>query len=240
MRFAALARRNFLELWRDLLSLSLNVALPLALLVVFQVFAQFDDFFRPAALTPGIVLFGLVMLMFSTAMTLARDRETALFSRLLTAPLRSNDFVAAYSLPYLPAAIIQAAAIFGVGTLLGLEIKGNAGLVALVLLTTAVLYIGLGMLAGAVFSHKTVPFAYTAVLLLTIFGGAWMDLDAVGGVLRAVGDLLPFARALDAARDVIVDGAGFAAIAADFYWVVGYTVLVGALAVFVFRRRMRD
>ena len=240
MRFAALARRNFLELWRDLLSLSLNVALPLALLVIFQVFAQFDDFFQPAALTPGIVLFGLVMLMFSTAMTLARDRETALFSRLLTAPLRSNDFVAAYSLPYLPAAIIQAAAIFGAGTLLGLEIKGNAGLVALVLLTTAVLYIGLGMLAGAVFSHKTVPFAYTAVLLLTIFGGAWMDLDAVGGVLRAVGDLLPFARALDAARGVIVDGAGFAAIAADFYWVVGYTVLVGALAVFVFRRRMRD
>jgi len=239
MRFAALARRNLLELWRDLLSLILNVALPLALLAIFQVFARFDDFFKPAALTPGIVLFGFVMLMFSTAMTLARDRETALFSRLLTAPLRPNELAAAYSLPYLPAAIVQAAAVFGAGALLGLENKGNPGLVALVLLTTAVLYIGLGMLAGALFSHKTVPFAYTAVLLLTIFGGAWMDLDAVGGVLRAVGDLLPFARALDAARGVIVDGASFPAIAVDFCWVLGYTLLVGASAVAVFRRHMR-
>lgn len=236
----ALAKRNFIEVWRDLLSLGLTIALPVALLLIFQVFGQFDELFQPTALTPGIVLFGFVMLMFSTAMTLSRDRETALFSRLLTAPLRSNDFVLGYSLPYLPVAIIQAALLFAVGMILGLEVAGNAGLVVLVLLVTAVLYIALGMLTGALFAYKVVPFVYTAVLLLTIFGGAWLDLEAMGGVLETIGDLFPFAHALDAVRDVMIDGAGFGHIASDVYWTVGYTVVIGALAVIAFRRRMLE
>ena len=240
MRFTALANRNFLEVWRDLISLVLTIALPVALLLILQIFGQFDEFFQASALTPGIVLFGFVMLMFSSAMTLSRDRESALFSRLLTAPLRSNDFVAGYSVPYLPVAVIQATVLFAVGMLLGLEFVGNIGLVALVVLIAAALYIELGMLTGALFSSKVVPFVYTAVLLLTIFGGAWMDLEAIGGVLQTVGDFLPFAHAMDAMRDVIISGASFSAIATDLYWLIGYTIVIGFFAVYAFRRRMYE
>ncbi len=59
------------------------------LLVVLQALGGVDSFFTATVLAPGIALFGFVMLMFSTAMALARDRESALFARLLTAPLRS-------------------------------------------------------------------------------------------------------------------------------------------------------
>jgi hypothetical protein len=38
----------------------------------------------------------------------------------------------------------------------------------------------------------------------------------------------------------MVDGAGFGAIATDLYWVLGYTLVVAALALFVFRRRMLE
>lgn len=240
MKSFALAKRNFMEVWRDPLSLALTIGLPAALLLIFQAFGRFDDIYKPASLTPGIVLFGFVMLMFSLAMTLSRDRETALFARLLTAPLRSNDFVTAYSLPYLPVAIIQALVLFAIGAILGMEINGNIGLVAVVLVVTAILYIGLGMIVGSVFSYKTVPFAYMAILLLTIFGGAWMNLEAIGGAFQTAGEVFPFAHALDATRAVIVDGADFAAIASDFYWVLGYTVAIVALAVYLFKRRMID
>lgn len=234
----ALAKRNFIEVWRDPLSLGLTIALPLGMLLIMQLLAGVDDFYSVTSMAPGIVLFGFVMLMFSAALSLSRDRESALFSRLLTAPLGANDFVAGYSLPYLPVAIIQAAVLFGVAMILGLEMVGSIGTVVLILLTMAVFYIGWGMILGVVFSTKSVTFPYMAILLLTIFGGAWMDLEAIGGVFQTAGDMFPFAHALDAARHVIIGGADLATVAGDLYWVVGYTLVSVVLAVAVFRRKM--
>lgn len=238
MRSQALAKRNFIEVWRDPLSLSLNVALPVGMLLVLQLLGDVDAFFSVTSVAPGAILFGFVMLMFSAALSLSKDRESALFSRLLTAPLHPNEFVSGYSLPYLPVAIIQAVSLFGVAWVLGLESSGNLWLVALILLVMAVMYIGWGMILGVTFSTKTVTFPYMAILLLTIFGGAWMDIEAIGGGFKTVGDWFPFAHALDAMRDVLIDGAGFSSIATDLYWVLGYTVVTVALAVLLFRRRM--
>ncbi len=240
MRSLELAKRNFREVWRDPLSLGITVGLPILLLLVLQLFGSADPFFTPTVLAPGIVLFGFVMLMFSSAMILSRDRESAFFSRLLTAPVRARDFVAAYSLPYLPVAILQGILLFAIGLFLGLEVSGSVILVILVLLVTSIFYIGLGMVLGSLLPLAPLSGAYAVVLLLTIFGGAWMDLEAIGGVFQSVGNALPFAHALDATRDVMVEGAGFGAIATDFYWVLGYTVVVVALALFFFRRKMTE
>jgi len=238
MRSLALAKRNFIEVWRDPLPLILTIGLPVGMLLVLQLLKGVDPFFAVSSLLPGVILFAFVMLMFSAALALARDRETALFSRLLTAPLSSSEFVAGYSVPYLPVAIIQAAALFAIGVVLGLEINGNLGLVVLILLLMAIMYIALGMVLGSTFSTKIVAFPYMAILLLTIFGGAWMDLEAIGGVFRTAGDVFPFAHALDAARAVMIDGAGLSDIAVDLYWIIGYMLVSVALAVFFFRRRM--
>ena len=238
MRSMELAKRNLKEMWRDPLSLGLTIGLPTLMLLVLQALGGVDSFFTPSSLVPGIVLFGFVMLMFSAAMGLCRDRESALFARLLTAPLRPNDFAVAYSIPYLVVAFVQAILLFGIGAALGLEMNGNAALVVLLLLLMAVLYVALGMILGSLFTLKQVPFAYMVVLLLTIFGGAWMDLEAIGGVFRSVGSAFPFAHALDATRAVMIDGADFAGITGDLTWTLGYTVVVVGLAVFTLRRRM--
>lgn len=240
-----LVKRNFREIWRDPLSLGINVALPAGLLVALEALGgAFGEgeapFLSATMLTPGIALFGFVMLMFSSAMILSRDRERALLSRLLTAPLGSSDFVVAYSVPYLAVAIIQGILVFAIGGFLGLEINGSAGLVFLVLFVMSICYIGLGMAFGSLLAAGPLSGAYTAILLLTIFGGAWMDLEEIGGVFQRFGDALPFSHALDATRDVMADGAGFGAIATDFYWVLSYALVVAALAVGVFRRRMLE
>lgn len=123
----------------------------------------------------------------------------------------------------------------------GLENHGNAGLVILALLVIAVCYVALGMIMGSFLTVNQNSVGYTLILLLTIFGGAWMDVEAISGVFNSVAQALPFAHALGAARDVMQHGAGLADIAADLLWVLGYTVAavaaVGA-AVLVFRRRM--
>ena len=240
MRYRALAARNFKEVWRDPVALGLTVGLPVVMLVVLRALEGADEFFSATSLAPGIAVFAFVMLMFSAALTLSRDRESALFARILTTPLRPNDFVAGYSLPYLPVAIGQAVAIFAIGAFFGLEISGNVGLVILILLLMAVLFIGLGMITGVLFTYRQVPFVYMVILLLAIFGGTWVDIESIGGAFLTIGNLFPFAHALDAARDVMVDGAGLSDIASDLYWVMGYTAVVVVLAVVAFRAKMQE
>jgi ABC-2 type transport system permease protein len=235
MRFIELARRNFKEMYRDPLHLGLAIGLPAGLLLVFQ---AIPDWFTPAFLVPGIALLGFAMLTDSSGMILARDRERALLSRLLTAPLRASDFISAYSLPYILVAIIQIVVVFAIGVLLGLEITGNPGLVFIILFVMSIGYIGLGMILGALFTYTQAPIVWIVVMLLTVFGGAWMDLEEIGGVIQSTMNALPFAHALDATRDIIVHGAGFGDIAIDFYWVLGYTLVFFALGILLFRRRM--
>lgn len=238
MRSLELAKRNLKEMWRDPLSLGLTIGLPVVMLLVLQGLSGVDEFFSPTMLAPGIALFGFVMLMFSLAMILAKDRETALFSRLLTAPLRPTDFVAAYSLPFLAVAVVQGALIFAVAGVLGLGIEGSVVLVLLVLVLMAVFFIGLGMTLGSLLKVAPLSGAYSVVLLLTIFAGTWFDLNSIGGPIQTVENLLPFVHALDATRDVMTDGAGLTAIATDLYWVIGYTLGATVLAGITFRSRM--
>lgn len=241
MRSTYLARRNALEMLRDPLSLGIAVALPLVLLFALEALGGASTPYLTATLlTPGIVLFGFVMIMFSSAMILARDRETSLLARLLTAPVRSRDFVAGYSLPYLAIALLQGAVLLAVGGLLGLEVVGSIVPVVIVLALMAVFYVALGLVFGALLTVAQTSGAYAVVLILTIFGGAWFDLEEIGGVFLTIGDLLPFKHALDATRAVLADGAGFGDVAADIAWVAGYAAVAALLAVVSFHRRTRE
>jgi len=238
MRFIVLAKRNLKEMFLDYLSLGLTIAFPPVMLLILSPIGRLDAAFTPTNLAPGITLFGFVMLQFSSSMILAKDRDSAFLSRLLTAPLRASDFISAYSLPYIPVAIIQMVLVFAIAALLGLEIYGNLGLVFLVLFVMSIGYIGLGMVAGSLFTYKQVPFFYTVVLLLTIFSGAWFDLAVFGNVFKSIMNVFPFAHTLDTTRDVMIQGAGFSDIAIDFIWVLVYTLVLFSLGVFLFRRRM--
>ena len=53
--------------------------------------------------------------------------------------------------------------------------------------------IGLGMVSGSLFTYKQVPGFYTVVLLLTIFSGAWFDLEVFGNVFQSIMNVFPFA-----------------------------------------------
>lgn len=239
MRSSKLVERNVKEVVRDPLSLGIAVALPLVLLFTLQALGgDGTPYLTPTLLTPGIVLFGFVMVMFSSAMILSRDRETALLARLLTTPLRSSDFVSGYSLPYVLLAVAQATVLLVVGAFLGLEANGSIAIVVLVFVSMAVFYVALGMILGATLTVAQTSGGYALVLVLTIFGGAWFDLEEIGGVFLTIGDLLPFKHALDATRAVLADGAGLGDVGADLVWVGGYTVGAVVVAVLTFRRQM--
>lgn len=241
MNALALATRNEKEALRNPLSLLLNLLLPPGLLLVLvSIGGEDSDTLNATFLTPGVALFGFVMLMFTSSMLLAHDRETALFARLRTAPLRSRDFVLAYGLPAWVVAILQAVLVFALGVVLGMDVEGSVLLVAVALVLMAVFYVALGVAAGAALTVAATTGVYTAVLLLTLFGGAWFSLDDIGGPVKSLAEFLPFSHALDAMRAVLADGAGIGDIAADLAWVTAFTAGAVALAVAAIGRRMAE
>jgi len=241
MRFAELAKRNFKEMLRDPMHMGLEIGIPAGFLAIFWALGRSmggESFFTTTMLVPGIAVFGFAFLLMFSAMMLSRDRESALLSRLLTAPLKPRDFILSYSLPYIPMVVLQIAVCFGIGALLGLEMPGNAGLVFLVLLVMGICCVELGMILGLLFNvNQASAVGSVIITLVALLGGVWIDLEAIGGVFYSIGNALPFAHAIDAARDAMI-GASFSSIATDFYWVLGYTLLFFALGTLLFRWRM--
>jgi len=241
MRFTELAVRNFKEMLRDPISMGLEIGIPAVFLVIFWALGRSmgdESFLTTTMLVPGIAVFGFAFLLMFSAMMLSRDRESALLSRLLTAPLKPRDFILSYSLPYIPMVILQIAVCFGIGALLGLEMPGNAGLAFLALLVMGICCVELGMILGLLFNvNQASGVGSVIITLVALLGGIWIDIEAIGGVFYSIGNALPFAHAIEAARDVMI-GADFSSIAPDFYWVLGYTVVFFALGTFLFRWRM--
>jgi ABC-2 type transport system permease protein len=191
-------------------------------------------------LVPGMAVFGLMILITSVGGMMVRDRTGGFLSRLMTTPARPRDFVFGYSLPFIPVIIASALIYLGVGILMGLTIVGNFGLALLVLFIIGICSVGIGMIVGTM--ARTEDQAAGAPWLFIVPGvmisGAWWSVDSMPSALQAIAEALPFMHAIDAGRDVVTIGAGISDILSDIYYLVGWAVVLFAVGIVLFRRRM--
>lgn len=241
MRFTALAKRNLKEMYRDPFTLILSILMPAAILLLMWAITQSEEEALTGTwLVPGCAVLGFAMLFLFSGTALSRDRDSALLSRLLTTPLKSSDFILAYSLPYVIIAAIQIAVLFAVATPLKLEIRGNVGIALIPLMLMAICFIGLGMFFGSLFNEKqTGGIAWIVILPAIFLGDVIFPIEAIGGAFQDIGNALPFAHASQAAKDVMMEGAGLGDIATDLGWVLGYTLIFFTLGVLCFRWRTK-
>ena len=229
------------EVYRDPLSISLGVAMPAAMLVLFVTIGKNTalDIFTPIALAPAVAVFSFAFLTMFSAVLLTRDRQTAFLTRLLTTPLRPREFILAYTIPFLPAALLQIVACFAVAAVFGINLDLSIAASLIVLVPAAITCIGLGMLVGSLCTENQVAGIGSVVIVVaSLFGGAWMNLREIGGVFEAIGYALPFAHAIDATR-AIIKGARLSDVRSDLYWLFAYTVAFYTLGVFSFAWRTK-
>jgi len=203
MRWTSLAARNFKETWRDPLSLGLGTAMPCVLIALFASLGRTAPVpaFKAASLTPAIAVFSFAFIIMFSAMLLSKDRSSGLFDRLRATPLRPADFAAAYALPFLPFALLQAIACYAVGAGFGATVGAGALASLVVLLPIAAACVGLGLALGALCSENQIAGLGSALIsAIGFFSGGWFDLKEAGGVFAAIGRLFPFARAVDGTR----------------------------------------
>ena len=241
MRMLTFARRNLQEITRDPITPAFLFGFPVVLLLLLSAIqANIPvSMFEIQHLAPGISVFGLAFMSLFSATLISKDRQSSFMHRLYTTPMTSQDFIFGYTLPLLPIALVEGVVCYAFAVILGLEISINILFSILLLLPVALLYIGIGLLCGSIFTDKQVGGICGALLtnLSAWLSGIWFDLELVGGAFQKVAYALPFVHAVQMQRAVIAGNYGD--IFPHLWWVLGYAALLLAAAVWVFLRQMK-
>ena len=241
MRMLTFAGRNTKEILRDPLNLAFGLGFPLVLILLLSAIQANIPvkLFEIQHLTPGITILGLSFMTLFSATIIAKDRGSSLLQRLYTTPLTSVDFILGYTLPIIPIAIAQSVICYIAAIILGIDITINIIYAVISIIPVSILYIALGLLCGSVLNDKQVGGICGALLtnLSAWLSGIWFDLDLVGGAFKNVSYLLPFAHAVDTERAILAGN--FVDIFPHLWWVLGYAVVLLALAVLLFLQQMK-
>ena len=193
-------------------------------------------------IAPGIIIFGLLILIPTSARIIVRDKEKGFLSRLLTTPTRPVDFVSGYSLCLVAIAIAQIIIFILAGWLFGMDIVGSLWLAFLVFFLTGLCSIGVGMVVASLSKseNQAEPLCWLISMPLAMLSGCWFSIEMMPSYLRAVAYAFPYAHTIDASRGVLIRGVGMEAISSDLLFLVGWAVVIFFIGVILFRRSMRS
>lgn len=241
MRMRAFASRTFKEILRDPLNIAFGLGFPLVLLLLMSAIQKNIPIplFEIKRLAPAVMVFGLSFLSLFSGMLIAKDRSSSFLTRLFASPLTAGDFILGYTLPVLPMAVMQGAVCLAVSLFWGFPLSINMLLLLVVNIPAAVLFIGIGLLAGSVFTDKQVG-AVCGALLTNVsawLSGIWFDLDLIGGAFKKIAYALPFVHAFEAANAAAAGN--YQTILPHLAWVGAYALAVFALAVYAFQKKMK-
>ena len=187
---------------------------------------------------PGIVVFGLMILISTAAEIIAGDREKGFLARMFTTPARPWDFILGYSLPFIPVLIISTLIYLGVGMALGLTVVGNLGHAFLIFFLIGLCAIGIGMIVGSlVKSASQAGVSWLFIVPIAMISGTMFTVEYMPSALRSIAGAFPFIHAVDASR-AIINGSSFSTIILDLYWLIGWAVVLFAAGILLFRRTM--
>jgi len=187
---------------------------------------------------PGIVIFGLMVLIPTAGGMITHDKEKGFMERILTTPVTSTQILLGYSLPLFIVALIQIATYMGVGFALGMKIYGNIFLLFAVYILTALWCVGIGMIisAWAKREDQAEPFSWIFMIPVAMLSGLWFPLENMHPVVKAIANLFPSTYSVNAARALVLKGSEFSAISNSIYILVVTTVILFLVGIFLFKK----
>jgi ABC-2 type transport system permease protein len=194
-----------------------------------------DELTSPFQLTvPGnAVLFGFFIAL-TCALSLAEERRSGTWRRLLASPVAPAKLLATKLVPYIALGATQVGLLFAVGALgFGMEIGGSIAALAVLTVGVACCATTLGLLIAALSSTEKQISSLGAVLIMImgLIGGcmfprAMMPHAMMPHAMQQAGLFVPHGWALDGYYTLVVGkGTGFADIARPLAAVYGFAAL---------------
>ena len=193
-------------------------------------------------LFPGILGMNLMFsCLFGVGYVVVRYRKSGFLKRLHATPLSAFEFLGAQVLSRMAIILTVTTILYvGVGTIIGFHSAGNVALLALLLVMAALSLIALGLTVAARFSSEELVGGVLNVLTwpMMLLSGVWFSLEDSPRWVQWVAHLFPLTQVLDAARAVMLDGAGLKQIAPQLLYLAATTLAFLAFGAWSFRWRI--
>ena len=192
---------------------------------------RYVDWVLPGILGMNVMFSSL----FGVGYVVVRYRKNGFLKRLRATPLRAIEFVIAQVGSRLVLILIITSFVYaGTKFFLDTRMDGNHLNLLLVLLAGSIAMISLGlMIAARVTSEELAGGMLNMVTWpMMMLSGVWFSLEAASDWVRGVASIFPLTHMLDAARAIMLDGAGLPEIVPQLAMLLGMSavfLMIGAL-----------
>lgn len=208
-----LSQRNIKELLREPLSLVFCLGFPLVMLLLMQIIFANIQFVPPnfeiTNYASGICVFGYTFTSLFVAMQISSDKNTSFIKRINIAPINKFNYYFSFFLSALPMILIQTVLFFLVALIFNFPFNINLILSIIYLLPSAIFYICIGILIGAICKNEkqTGPISSIFISLVGILGGVFMPINSFSGGFATFINILPFSHSVLIASELEAIGA---------------------------------
>jgi len=189
-------------------------------------------------LVPGIVGMTVMQLgLFGVAFGFVHLKRTGALRRLFATPTSPAYFLGAQVASRLIIAFVQVVILFGIGIWFGLQMFGDYGSLAAIVLLGSVIFLAVGFaIAGwAKNEDQAAPVANLISLPMMFLSGVFFPRDAMPDFLAGITQYMPLTYVNEALRAVVNDGAGVATLGPQLLGMGVWAVITFVLAVRLFR-----
>ncbi len=188
---------------------------------------------------PGVLAMNMMFsCLWGVGWVVVRYRKNGVLRRLQATPLTAFEFLSAQVLARMVIVVfVTSAVIIGANALVGFVMRGSWWTLALVFTTGALCLTSLGLIVAT--RLKTEEVAEGLLNLMSwpmmILSGVWFSMESAHPVAQAISAALPLTWLVDAARRVMLDGAGVAEVAGDLMLMSLTTLLLLGVSARLFR-----
>lgn len=190
-------------------------------------------------LVPGAI--GMNMMfscLFGVGFVLVRYRKNGVLKRMKATPVSALNFVMAQGASRFVIVLATAVLVY-TGTNLFLNFTMNGSYLLLLLITALAILsmISLGLVFAARFKSEELANGLMNLVTLPMLGlsGVFFSLEGAPDILRKIAVAFPLTHFTDAARKVMLDGAGLVAVAPNLLYLGGVSVLFLLVSAWLFK-----
>src|SRR5580700_4227880 len=193
-------------------------------------------------LFPGVL--GMNMMfscLFGVGYVVLRYRKSGFLKRLHATPLTPFEFLSAQVLSRLSLVIFVTSVLYaGIGAIIRFHSAGSVLLLLLLAILGALSMIALGLTVAARFSSEELVGGMLNLITwpMMLLSGIWFSLEGSPRWVQWVAHIFPLTHLLDAARAVMLDGAGLAQIAPSLTFLAATALAFLLLGAWSFRWRI--
>lgn len=190
--------------------------------------------------TPGILGWAIASgATAAAAFTLVQWRKNKLLRRLRLTPVGTGAIVTARVGVSIGIALVQTALFIGIAQLpyFGLKLSHYWWMSIPVVIAGTLAFLSIGLLAGAIAKTEEAAALITnlVVLPMAFLSGAFVPLDFSPPWVRTVANIFPLKHLVTGTQDVLVRGKGPASVLPELGILLGFAVVLAAIAVKAFR-----